>query len=218
MRGARVCHVGQAAIAPQRPWLPVARAAVMPGRCNRVRIIAGQWRGRKLAFPDGEGLRPTPDRIRETLFNWLAPRLPGARCLDLFAGSGALGFEAASRGAARVVLVERSAAVVASLRANRERLAAGAVEIVHHDAASYLCGAPQPFDIVFLDPPFGDPGALQASVCPLSDAGWLVAGAGIYLEMSVKTPPVGVPDGWALRKDKRAGDVLFRLYSYRAQQ
>ena len=213
----RWCCIAAEVVA-QRPWLPVARAAVMPGHCNRVRIIAGQWRGRKLTFPDGEGLRPTPDRIRETLFNWLAPWLPGSRCLDLFAGSGALGFEAASRGAARVVLVERSAEVVASLRTNRERLAAGAVEIVHQDAASYLCGAPQPFDIVFLDPPFGEPGALQASVCPLSDAGWLVAGARIYLEMPAKTPLAEVPDGWTLLKDKRAGDVVFRLYSYRSRQ
>ncbi len=210
------CCCTAAEVATQRSRLPVVRAAVIPERRNRVRIIAGQWRGRKLTFPDGEGLRPTPDRIRETLFNWLAPWLPGARCLDLFAGSGALGFEAASRGAARVVLVERSAEVVASLQANRERLGAGAVEIVHHDAASYLCGVPQPFDIVFLDPPFGDRGALQASLGLLTDAGWLIAGAKIYLEMPAKTPLAEVPDGWTLLKDKRAGDVVFRLYSYRS--
>jgi len=188
----------------------------MPGRSNQVRIIAGQWRGRKLMFPDVDGLRPTPDRIRETLFNWLAPWLNGASCLDLFAGSGALGFEAASRGASRVVLVEHNAEVVASLRANRERLAASAVEIIHRDAAGYLGGAPEPFDIVFLDPPFGDPAALQASVRRLTDADWLGEGARIYLEMPVKTPLAEVPDDWVLLKDKRAGDVVFRLYSYRA--
>jgi 16S rRNA (guanine966-N2)-methyltransferase len=190
----------------------------MPGRCNQVRIIAGGWRGRRLTFPDVDGLRPTPDRIRETLFNWLAPRLSGARCLDLFAGSGALGFEAGSRGAARVVMVERGAKVVASLRANRERLAANAIEIVHQDAASYLRGAPESFDVVFLDPPFGDPDALPASVQRLTGAGWLGAGARIYVEMPVKMPLVGVPDSWVLLKDKRAGDVSFRLYSYRGQQ
>ncbi len=190
----------------------------MPGRCNQVRIIAGQWRGRKVTFPDVDGLRPTPDRIRETLFNWLAPWLTGARCLDLFAGSGALGFEAASRGAARVVLVEHNAEVVASLRANRERLAASAIDIIHQDAASYLRGAPESFDVVFLDPPFGDFGALQASAQRLTDAGWLGAGAKIYLEMPVNKPLIGVPGGWVLLKDKRAGGVLFRLYSHRAQR
>jgi len=190
----------------------------MPGRSNQVRIIAGQWRGRKLMFPDIEGLRPSPDRIRETLFNWLAPWLSGASCLDLFAGSGALGFEAASRGAARVVMVERSAKVVASLRDNRERLAASAIEIIAQDAVSYLSGVPELFDIVFLDPPFGDPAALQASVRRLTEAGWLGAGARIYLEMPVRTPLSGVPDGWALLKDKRAGGVVFQLYGYRARQ
>ena len=190
----------------------------MPGRCNQVRIIAGQWRGRKLMFPDVDGLRPTPDRVRETLFNWLAPRLTGARCLDLFAGSGALGFEAASRGAARVVMVERGAEVVESLRNSRERLAARVVEIIHQDAANYLRGAPEPFDVVFLDPPFDAPPVLQASVRRLTEAGWLGAGARIYLEMPLRSPLADVPDGWALLKDKRAGDVVFQLYNYRAQQ
>ncbi len=190
----------------------------MPARCNQVRIIAGQWRGRRLTFADVEGLRPTPDRIRETLFNWLAPSLSGACCLDLFAGSGALGFEAASRGAARVVMVERSAEVAASLRGNRDRLGAGAIEIINQDAASYLGGRPERFEIVFLDPPFGDPDSLQASARRLTEAGWLGAGTRIYLEMAATRPLARVPDGWVLLKDKRAGQVIFRLYSYQPPQ
>jgi 16S rRNA (guanine966-N2)-methyltransferase len=182
---------------------------------NRVRIIAGCWRGRKLTFPEATGLRPTPDRIRETLFNWLAPVLEGVSCLDLFAGSGALGFEAASRGAARVVMVEYDARVVASLRANQERLAAAPVHVVHQDAAVYLCGSPQPFEIVFLDPPFGDFTALQTAIQRLNAPGWLAPGARIYVELPARAPLVEVPDDWALLKDKRAGKVVARLYGSR---
>jgi len=188
----------------------------MPARCNQVRIIAGKWRGRKLSFPDIAGLRPTPDRIRETLFNWLAPLLPGASCLDLFAGSGALGFEAASRGAARVVMVERAAEVVASLLDNRQRLAAGMTQIVHRDAAGYLAGDPEPFDIVFLDPPFDAPAVLQTAVRLLAAPGWLAPDARIYLETPAATPLTEVPDGWLLLKHKQAGQVVFRLYGYPA--
>jgi len=186
---------------------------LIPARCNQVRIIAGQWRGRKLSFPDVAGLRPTPDRIRETLFNWLAPRILGASCLDLFAGSGALGFEAASRGASRVVMVERAAEVVASLRDNRERLAAGMTRIVCQDAVGYLGSAPEPFDIVFLDPPFGERAVLQAAVRLLTQPGWLAPDARIYLEAPAATPLAEVPDNWLLLRDKRAGQVVFRLYS-----
>ena len=184
----------------------------MRTRGNQVRIIAGQWRGRKLTFPDAAGLRPTPDRIRETLFNWLAPQLPGARCLDLFAGSGGLGFEAASRGAARVVLVERAPEAVAALHANRQRLAASATEIVAQDAADYLGGDPEPFDIIFLDPPFRDQAVLRAAVRLLAERGWLGRDARIYLETAAGPPPAEVPDGWEPLKDKRAGQVVFRLY------
>ena len=125
----------------------------MSPRSNQVRIIAGQWRGRKLSFPDVTGLRPTSDRIRETVFNWLATSLPGASCLDLFAGSGALGFEAASRGATRVVMVDRNRDVVRALRDNRQRLSASMIKIVQQDAENYLSAADGQFDVVFLDPP-----------------------------------------------------------------
>jgi len=117
---------------------------------NQVRIIAGRWRGRKLDFPDAGGLRPTSDRIRETLFNWLVPVIPGARCLDAFAGSGALGFEAASRGAERVVMLERNPVIVAALQASREKIDNGVIEIHATDAASWLRRCDTPFDLVFL--------------------------------------------------------------------
>ena len=127
------------------------RGAGPPGR---LRIVGGEWRGRRLPVLDQPGLRPTPDRVRETLFNWLAPLITGARCLDLFAGSGALGFEAASRGAGRVVMIEKSANVVRVLRENRLLLDARQVEVIHADAGPWLAGQAEPFDLVFLDPPF----------------------------------------------------------------
>jgi 16S rRNA (guanine966-N2)-methyltransferase len=136
----------------------------MAAKSNQVRIIAGQWRGRKLEFPDSQGLRPTSDRVRETLFNWLAPVLPGAVCLDLFAGSGALGFEAASRDASRVVMVEQNSAVFKHLQSQSRRLSAQAVELVNADANDYLAGVDTAFDIVFLDPPFGNADLRQTAI------------------------------------------------------
>lgn len=153
----------------------------MRGKTNQVRIIGGRWRGRKLPFPDVEGLRPTADRVRETVFNWLQPVIEGARCLDLFAGSGAFGFEAASRGAARVVMVDRDPRVVSGLKAARERLDADAVELRCQDALSYLAGPAEPFDILFLDPPFRS--NLLASVFDrLATGGWLAPSARVYIE------------------------------------
>ncbi len=189
----------------------------MPARSNQVRIIAGRWRGRKLAFPTAQNLRPTPDRIRETLFNWLAPWLTGSHCLDLFAGSGALGFEAVSRGAARVVMVERDRVIVQALRDNRQRLAGGEIEIVHQDGAGYLCGLPQPFDVVFLDPPFSETDTLHRAMQVLTESGWLKAGAHIYLERPAKAQQPSLPAGWELLRDKQAGQVRFQLYRYTAE-
>ena len=127
---------------------------VKPKLSNQVRIIGGQYRRRLLAFPDAPGLRPTPDRVRETLFNWLGQDLPGWSCLDLYAGSGALGFEAASRGAARVVMVERERAALETLQANRMLLGTTQLEIQRADCASWLAGNTELFDLIFLDPPF----------------------------------------------------------------
>src|SRR5450631_4475801 len=160
------------------------------GGRNSVRIIGGGWRGRRVSFADIPGLRPTPDRVRETLFNWLQQVIAGARCLDLFAGSGALGLEALSRGAKELVFVEQA---VAAARALQEQLirfgGAGKGQVVEMGAARYLRSAPQPFDIVFLDPPFGQD-ALAEYVPLLNAGGWLNAGALVYLE-NEKT--AGVP-------------------------
>ena len=182
----------------------------MAGPGNQLRIIGGRWRGRRLLFPDVEGLRPTPDRVRETLFNWLAPSIEGARCLDLFAGSGALGIEALSRGAAEVVLVERQPRAVRQLRQNLAQLGAAAAQVISADVLVWLGGPSRPFDVVFLDPPFGT--GLLAPVCmALEQKGWLANGARIYLEAARDTPKLELPENWQVVRDKTAGQVSYRL-------
>ncbi|HHH39567.1 MAG TPA: 16S rRNA (guanine(966)-N(2))-methyltransferase RsmD [Sedimenticola sp.] len=178
---------------------------------SRVRIIGGRHRGRRLAFPDLPGLRPTPDRVRETLFNWLQPQLSGAACLDLFAGSGALGLEAASRGAGRVVMLDRSPLAVAALRRNVEQLGLdGQVTVIRADALAWLEGPAEPFDILFLDPPFAE-GLLEPGCRALEEGGWLAPGARIYLERALKGPAPGLPGDWAVLREKRAGQVCYQL-------
>jgi 16S rRNA (guanine966-N2)-methyltransferase len=174
-----------------------------------VRIIAGSLRGSKLDVADVEGLRPTSDRVRETLFNWLMPVVPGARCLDLYAGTGALGIEAASRGAREVVLVERDRRAAAALRANLERLRVSGAVVVEDDALAFLAGAARPFDLVFLDPPFAD-GAWAAAATAL-ERGWLAPQAFIYVESPADAAPV-MPAAWALFRESRAGSVRAALY------
>ena len=182
---------------------------------GELRIIAGQWRSRKLRFPAVAGVRPTPNRVRETLFNWLQPWLPGARCLDLFAGSGALGLEALSRGAGEVVLVERHPQVAAALRANLALLKAATAEAVETDAVSFLAYGPvNAFDIVFLDPPFDpEPGADAVLVrcCALLESrGWLKPQGLVYLEAPAgPVPPV--PPAWTPIRGKQAGKVGYHL-------
>ena len=172
---------------------------------NQVRIIGGQYRRRLLAFPDSPGLRPTPDRVRETLFNWLGQDLPGWTCLDLYAGSGALGFEAASRGAMRVVMVERERAALETLQANRIALDATQIEIQRADCQSWLTGNPELFDLIFLDPPFDS--GLAASVLP-GLVGHVKSGGFIYVEQgSYITPPVGL----TLHRRGRAGKSHYAL-------
>lgn len=175
-----------------------------------LRIVGGRFRGRRLPVPTEPGLRPTSDRVRETLFNWLAPLLPGARCLDAFAGSGALGFEAASRGAREVVLLESAAAVAAQLEANRRRLGGEGIEILHCDALRWLDGSGRAFDIVFLDPPFAE-GLLSSAAEHLADGGWVRAGTRVYLEAPLQTGFPELPRGWRLVRDKRAGQVRYGL-------
>lgn len=180
---------------------------------NQVRIVGGDWRGRKLSFIDRPGLRPTPDRVRETLFNWLAPVIAGSRCLDLFAGSGALGFEAASRAAAEVVLIERETAVVECLREQAAQFKASTLRIVQADALQFLQGEPRPFDIVLLDPPFGQDW-LARSLAALAH-GWLAPAARIYLEaerdLSADALGALLPAGFQIIRSKQTSQVGYHL-------
>lgn len=176
-----------------------------------VRIIGGRWRGSKLPVADLSGLRPSADRVRETLFNWLQPTLPGTRCLDLFAGSGALGLEAVSRGAAGVILVERERELVTALHAKIAKLegAAARVEVIQADALRWLAQPPsRAFDIVFLDPPFA--AQLWKSIFEALP-GWLAADAWIYVESALDAAPQ-TPAGWELHREGRTRDVRYALY------
>jgi 16S rRNA (guanine966-N2)-methyltransferase len=181
------------------------------GGRNSVRIIGGGWRGRRVNFPDVPGLRPTPDRVRETLFNWLQHDIAGARCLDLFAGSGALGLEALSRGAKQLVFVEQAAVAARALQEQLTRLGAGSAgRVVEMGASRYLSSPPQAFDIVFLDPPFGR-GAL-AQYVPLLDGGeWLRPEGLVYLENEKAEGVPVLPAHWQLLKSKSAGEVGYHL-------
>ncbi|MFM5463613.1 16S rRNA (guanine(966)-N(2))-methyltransferase RsmD [Aeromonas simiae] len=182
-----------------------------PGKSGFVRIISGQWRGRKLPVRDVEGLRPTTDRVKETIFNWLAPHIRDTRCLDLFAGSGGLGLEALSRYASQVTMIERDRGAAQQLRANLALLGSSAAEVIETDALSWLQGPARPFDLVFLDPPFRQ--ELLLSACQLLEqGGWLAEGALIYLEREKEATPPALPATWRLLKDKQAGQVCYQLY------
>ncbi|HYM41273.1 MAG TPA: 16S rRNA (guanine(966)-N(2))-methyltransferase RsmD [Steroidobacteraceae bacterium] len=177
-----------------------------------LRIIGGAWRGRKLRFPDVAEIRPTPDRVRETLFNWLGARVAGARCLDLFAGSGALGLEALSRGAAHVTFVEQDAVAVRELRARLTEWGAQDAAVECSDARRFLARRAQPYDVVFLDPPF-TAGLLPVVAQLLERDGWLARGALIYLESAARAPLPALPQAWMPLKGKRAGEVGYHLYA-----
>ena len=172
---------------------------------NRVRIIGGAWRSRLLAFPPRPELRPTPDRVRETVFNWLGQDLTGRSCLDLFAGSGALGFEAASRGARRVVMVEHDAATFRALEASRTALDASAVELKRADALEFLRAEDGVYDVVFVDPPYRSD--LWSRVAPLLPR-HLAPQALVYLERAGRAGPL---PGWELWRQGRAGQVAYQL-------
>jgi 16S rRNA (guanine966-N2)-methyltransferase len=174
---------------------------------GKIRIIGGEYRGRKIPVPDRRDLRPTPDRVRETLFNWLGQSLDGLSCLDLFAGSGALGFEAASRGAARVVLVEQDRAVFDLLKKTRDEIGARQVDVVLDDAFHYVKRM-QAFDVVFLDPPFRQ-NALPAVFSQLKGA----PGTRVYVEADAPFVP-GEP--WRELKRARAGQVSYQLFEWRS--
>ncbi|MHB8254195.1 MAG: 16S rRNA (guanine(966)-N(2))-methyltransferase RsmD [Acidiferrobacter sp.] len=175
-----------------------------------VRIIGGLWRGRHLTFPAQAGLRPSPDRVRETLFNWLAPHLPGARCLDLFAGSGVLGFEALSRGAETATLVENNPLTYAALVRTRDTLAATAATVIRNDALSLLATLPpHAFDIIFLDPPFHTE-LLAAALTLIVHHGILAPAGFLYIEAAAEGPPVA-PLGFRWHRLGHAGQVAFGL-------
>jgi len=179
---------------------------------NTVRIIGGKWRGKKLSFPSIQGLRPTPDRIRETVFNWLQFDLAGARVLDLFAGSGAFGFEALSRGAACAVFVEKDVKVVAQLEAHCRDMEIENAHIESCDAVHYLTHyeSQQPFDIVFLDPPYGKQ-LLEPCINELEQRHWLSHQAFIYLEAESTVSLPSLPAGWRLHRSKQSGQVSYHL-------
>ena len=194
-------------LVPNTPSRPRAGNASGVGQ---VRLIGGRWRGSKLAVADAPGLRPTSDRVRETLFNWLQPMLPGARVLDLFAGSGALGLEALSRGAASAVLVESDRALAATLLATTQRLPGGeAATVVQADALSWLPTQPRAsFDLAFVDPPFaaGLHGQVLAALAPvLAEHAWL------YVESALADGPA-MPPGWCLHREGRTREVRYALY------
>jgi|ERR1700744_6476656 16S rRNA (guanine966-N2)-methyltransferase len=193
------------AVATSKTDLPAPTAR------NSVRIIAGVWRGRRIHFPDMPALRPTPDRVRETLFNWLQHSIADTRCLDLFAGSGALGLEALSRGAREVVFVEQFPAAARTLQEQLARLGGAAKgRIFQMGAARFLRAPAAPFDLAFLDPPFGA-NALAEYIPLLDGGGWLKQGALVYLEneRTAGVPPL--PIHWELLKSKSAGEVGYHL-------
>ena len=188
---------------------------------SQVRIIAGKWRSRKISFPIVPGLRPTPDRVRETVFNWLSPILPGARCLDLFAGSGALSFESLSRGAHSAVMIDNNPLLLSQIQNSAEQLTAiPAVQLMQalipHDLdliAQTLLSSGQKIDIVFLDPPFDSAEALLKSICFwLSKQKWLNPMATIYIESPSSLVTLPIPSDWKLSRQKKAGQVIYSLF------
>lgn len=181
---------------------------------NQLRIIAGQWRGRKLDFVDGAGLRPTMDRVRETLFNWLQGEIVGARCLDLFTGSGALGLEALSRGAGEVFMIDKNPQAIQMIEKNLNLLSVENAQLLHMDAQQFLqtYAAQETFDIVFLDPPFN-----QQLVLPfchyLQESACLSEQAMVYIEMEKNKKLLDLPPGWDVFKEKKAGQLAYYLIS-----
>ena len=188
---------------------------------GEVRIIAGLWRGRKLPVLNAQGLRPTGDRVKETLFNWLMPYIVDACCLDGFAGSGSLGFEALSRQAKSVTFLELDKAVAAQLSKNLQTLKCGQdqAKVINQSSLDYLKQPQNPphfagFDIVFLDPPFNF-GLAEQAIALLAEHHWLAPNALVYVETE-RDKPLNVPDSWTLLKEKTTGQVSYRLYQANA--
>lgn len=189
----------------------------MPGRSKpahraggHLRIVGGRLRGSRIEVLDAAGLRPTGDRVRETLFNWLAPVIAGARCLDLYAGTGALGIEAWSRGAGECAFVERDRELARRIEGNVTRLGVEPAHVVHGEALAFLAGAASPFDIVFLDPPF-EADAWEQAAGRIEAGGWLRQDAWIYVESPAARTPL-LPEAWREHRVGAAGNVRFALY------
>ena len=195
---------------PRKNGKPVTKDAGRPGGGLLLRIIGGAWRGRRIHFPPVAAIRPTPDRVRETLFNWLQMDVAGSRCLDLYAGSGALGLEALSRGASQVVFVEVDSSAARHLSQTLHDLECDRGAVVTADAKRYLDSHSEPFDIVFLDPPYAD--RALADICSrIEQGGWLRPGGLAYLEDAASAGLPDLPPGWTLLKSKRAGAVGYHL-------
>lgn len=177
---------------------------------GKLRVVAGTLRGSRIDVTERDGLRPTSDRVRETLFNWLAPMIEGARCLDLFAGTGALGIEAISRGAGECTFIERDRDLARQLEATLARLKVGNARVVNADAMSWLSQPAQPFDLAFLDPPFANKLWAEAAA-RLEAKGWLAAEASIHVE-SPSGSVFALPANWRLHREAQAGAVHFALY------
>lgn len=192
------------------------KAPVAHGGDGQLRIIAGQWRSRQFAFPMAHGLRPTPNRVRETLFNWLAPYVEAARVLDPFAGSGALFLEALSRGAGSALALDLNPAAVTSLRGHLATLRCDNGQVLQSDALAYLQNQPAtPFDLVFLDPPFSQDLLLPACTL-LEERGWLADDAWVYTESEQVPSSLGMPGNWRLHREQKAGQVHYALWERRS--
>jgi 16S rRNA (guanine966-N2)-methyltransferase len=190
--------------------MAIAHPTVMTAQRNSLRIIGGKWRGRRIEFPSVAALRPTPDRVRETLFNWLQTEIVGARCLDLFAGSGALGLEALSRGAAHVVFVDSEQSVSRYLHEAFEKLDVTNAEIHVGNALRIAIDPVQPFDVVFLDPPYRQD-ILTSAAARLESQNWLAPNSLIYLESPAHQSLPQLPGNWRVIKSKSAGQVGYHL-------
>ena len=203
---------------------PVIKNSAIRG-AGKLRIIGGEWRSRQLPVVDLPGLRPTTDRVRETLFNWIQNDIPGAHCLDLFAGSGALGFEAASRGAASVTMIELQNNAMQVLKSNKQLLGANQgeahnradnIELIQQNALIWLAAYQgKPFDVVFLDPPF-ESDYLEKAIKLLDELACLSANACIYLECAINQQLPELPTSWAMSREKKAGQVKYLLARYNA--
>ncbi|MEN0104909.1 MAG: 16S rRNA (guanine(966)-N(2))-methyltransferase RsmD [Pseudomonas sp.] len=182
------------------------------GGQGQLRIIAGEWRSRQFSFPMAHGLRPTPNRVRETLFNWLAPYVQGARVLDLFTGSGALYLEALSRGASTALALDLNGAAIASLRQTLDTLKCATGQLLQTDTLRYLeTQSPTPFDLVFLDPPFSQ-NLLQPACTLLEEKGWLADDAWVYTESENPPSSLSMPATWRLHREQKAGQVYYALW------